>query len=107
MTDIKIILLCAAAMGLRSRVEHNSEVVVVAYRIAKWTEYDTFRNQAQAVDLVTKLHISSVPYQTLHDAWWWKASIDQHNAASQDWNRAICECVAKAQDSKIGSLLEK
>lgn len=98
MTDFKIMVLCASAIGLRSRVEPDTEMLMVSYQIAKWVEYNPLENDIQAVELIKKCHITVEPYQTIHDAWWWRANINQSKGVSQDWNRAVCECVARIMD---------
>lgn len=110
MTDQEIIRLCAEAMEPRATLPGSSRIWGVASRfgptrtVETWvlSAYNPLNDDAQAMALVKKFDLNTAK---IADCDWvvWRSRIDGHRdemCNSADYNRAICECVAKMQAAK-------
>ena len=104
MTDLEITTLCAKAMGIRLDADMLADGV-----IGYWDEegsgrgYSPLHDDAQAMALIRRLQLCIQPPEAIGVMAWhvWKFHKPNHTAVSDDLNRAICECVAKAQNAKV------
>jgi hypothetical protein len=104
MNDLEMTRLCAEAMGLRI-VDDFSDChpsvsgveIEISPRIAS-TRYDPLHNDAQAMALAKRFKLN---IGQLSDGKFCKVFVMEPYAEgeSTDLNRAICECVAKMQQS--------
>lgn len=95
MTDLKMTKLCAEAMGFQ----------VIGGDFHCWYDdkneqhlgaYEPLHDDAQAMALVKKLHISIGHLQSKR----WIAHKDGIEVWNESLNRAIVECVAKIQEAR-------
>lgn len=111
MSDNEIALACAEAVGLKpyravpggfvQNCSSSGIYVVDAYDPRGYTEYDPFRDDAQAMALVKKAKLSIAEPRAecgwgvyRHDA------LRQQTSEGYDLNRCICLCVAQMQLAK-------
>ena len=94
MTDLEITTLCAKAMGIRLDADMLADGVI---------GYSPLHDDAQAMALIRRLQLCIQPPEAIGVMAWhvWKFHKPNHTAVSDDLNRAICECVAKAQNAKV------
>lgn len=94
MDDLTITRLCAEAMGWpKGAVCHPDSLILDG----DTKKYNPLHDDAQAMALVKKLRLSIDVFGK------WMVQDKKGNyapALSHDLNRAICECVAKMQQSK-------
>ena len=116
MTDLEITKLCAEAMGMRPfrwypsgaypdqdgtyEIRGNLVQYLGGNPLGGYNRHDyhPLHDDAQAMALVKKFGLHIV-YQPLCADTWLVDNADK-DAASNDLNRAICECVAKMQEAK-------
>ena len=100
MTDLEITKLCAQAMGLSLENDADSRMsrdMLMFYEGKTYHVYDPLHDDAQAMALVKKLHMTIVWGDHVENGPTWYVDDDGVNA---DLNRAIVECVAKMQAAK-------
>ena len=101
MTDLEITRLCAKAMGVRLRPDYPTPQYWAWW--SAWSLYDPLHDDAQAMALVKKLHLTLDSYSTgafIVGSGWNEPFQQTENS---DLNRAICECVATMQAAKGGA----
>ena len=89
MTDLKIIKLCAEAMGYQVAGNHGDAAITVDGMATN--RYDPLHDDAQAMALVKQFPIDTI---------WAMWEAIKNYQGHLDLNRAICECVAKMQEKK-------
>ena len=123
MTDLEITKLCAEAMGWKhlgaighdQPEEHPTKLWCLSGGNDWWQNPegskvcgrcesipDPLHDDAQAMALVKKMRLSIVdPSRSISGKEWGVDGADDiYNAASDDLNRAICECIAKLRQAK-------
>lgn len=114
MTDLEITKLCAEAMDMRVGEflpEYRGGPLRLRTYPANATYtvvYNPLHDDAQAMALVKRLHLSIFIWDTLPTAagdmpaGWWRVDSQGGYITCRhgDLNRAICECVAKMQKAK-------
>ena len=104
MTDIEITIACAKAFyGKAVRTEVNGALYVEPWDSAETILHDPLHDDAQALALVKKFELligRNTNMLTKVEAWGVTCGNEKGDfeAESADLNRAICLCVAKAQE---------
>ena len=103
MNDLEITKLCAEAMGLSHRNlawsvadDIRDHCIEALTGHGKWSLYDPFHDDAQAMALVKKFILSI----SMHNDGWtvspqYEPSYSDNSVCNTNLNRAICLCVAK------------
>ena len=105
MTDLEITKRCAEMVGITIAHVQDGKTYFVYHpmseAIPKFNLFDPLHDDAQAMALVKKfgLRIGPTPDGAFNVLWGTKIS-DEIWINSSNLNRAICECVAKMQESK-------
>ena len=102
MTDLEITRLCAEAMGIQT-VVHPIRGKIMRHWF--WIHnieqtYDPLHDDAQAMALVKKFRLQ-VDWSAGDLVWVNNRRESYAKADLADFNRAICECVAKMQKAKL------
>ncbi|MGP1677898.1 MAG: hypothetical protein ACTS6J_12160 [Burkholderiales bacterium] len=102
MADLEIMRLCAEAMGVTCRQDSDryGQFIRIVNHAGDLNggAYDPLHDDAQAMALVKKLRLT---IELAHEGWWVCGPEQKHEAQGNNLNRAICECVAKMQQSKV------
>ena len=101
--DLEMLRACADAMGIKLWVEGGNQIM--DRLVSTGIYYDPLHNDAQAMCLVKKCHLSVMIWDELdgHKAGWWRVDGPHPNNITYrhaDLNRAICETVALMQKAK-------
>ena len=99
MTDLEMTRLCAKAMGYTDFRNHGRDEIRFACSVAELRPpYNPLHDDAQAMALVKKFKLDAYGRDGHWDVWLVGTRFDdRHFAYSDNLNRAIVECVAKAQ----------
>lgn len=102
LTDLEMTKLCADAVGvpvfLWTMRNHEHNGYTTPDRNGK--TYNPLEDDAQAMALVKKLHLTLTPEDTGDGVWLWFAEWpDESGGCDGNMNRAIVECVAYKQSA--------
>ena len=108
MTDAEITKRCAKAMGIKLCADClKTGRIVPEHQFIAGHDYEPLKNDAQAMELVKRFHLSIQPPQYVKPPRWhvWNdkegSGKGKHTGIANvmELNRAICECVAKMKST--------
>jgi hypothetical protein len=99
MTDLEITKLCAEAMGIETFTSQGLIWYHVSFAVS--TPYIPLQDDAQAMALVKRFRLTIIQGPPKPATATWHVELHSNcDSWNSDLNRAICECVAKMQQSK-------